>query len=144
MSIPTWSVVAAPTAECANGRDGVDWRGVEGGIAGAGGAVEFKVEDVQHLEGSVENFVTQGEVVVFRGLPGEFGEERDHGFVGAAGAFDGEVRLIESSISNVSIFHFPLYIVDIVGRCKRGEDIPYEASQRDSRGSGVPLQIRRS
>ena len=46
---------------------------------------------MQHLAGGVEDFVARGEGVVGCCLPGEFGEEGDHGFVGAIGTFEGIV-----------------------------------------------------
>ena len=56
--IPAWGVVSAPPCTvCAKGRDGIDGRAVGGGVARGRGAAKFLVEDAQHLEGCVEDFV---------------------------------------------------------------------------------------
>ena len=54
-----------------------------GGVA----AADDVVEDEKHLVGGLEDLVARRERVVGCGLPGEFGEEGDHCFVGSVLAF---------------------------------------------------------
>lgn len=76
------------SVECVDG-GGHAGGGGGGAVGGGAAATDDVVEDEEHLVGGLEDLVARGERVVGCGLPGEFGEERDHRFVGPVLAFEG-------------------------------------------------------
>lgn len=69
------------------------WLGIVDVVTDGGG------EDGENLTRGVEDLGAVGELVVGDGVPGVFGEERNHGFVGALGGAEGEGGLLGVLVS---------------------------------------------